>query len=537
MQITAGTLIDQKYEIRGTIGSGGMGVVYEAYQLGLERIVAIKMLTASTSLDDECYLRFKQEALILNSLTHPNIVQFYAFGIWDTVPYIVIEHVNGHSLQQLISRNEPLEVIQALDIASQACDGLQHIHSNDVLHRDLKPTNILITEYGQVRTQAKLIDFGLAKSLASYRFQQLTQEGLTVGSVMYASPEQCLGQPLDSRSDIYGLGCVLYQMLTGYPPFTGDNATAVMFQQLNESVINTRHWSKIGPDLQLVIEKCMAKQKEQRYSSALALNNDLRKMINANQGNAPIRAKGFRSQSSRFAQKITGKLNAYDSKQFILMTLLLSVLCMVIAGTVMSLRVIAVSSSKQLMPCSARDQLFQLVYSTEVQQIDDHTADRLISLIDLYKSDRSYSTDHTDLVLKAYTRAVKHRLARKQFALARQYCKQALEDCSRITGNSYEYLGIVLSYYEACLSVHCELSLMPLLEESLRRFPDADAGTRCNLYLALGDCYLKLERFEAARSAATQASALIYDQNQKNRCRSILNICNRKQKRNSSSGT
>ncbi len=509
MFITEGTLIDGRYEVVGTIGAGGMGVVYEAHHRSLERIVAVKMLTAGSGVDDEDRVRFEREALILSRLSHPNIVQFYAYGVWSNVPYIVIERVNGQSLQQLLSKNQPLELRVALNIARQVCEGLQHVHGNDVLHRDLKPTNILVVDSPGQRRQVKLIDFGLAKLLGRTKFLKLTQAGMALGSVMYMSPEQCLGESVDARSDIYSLGCLLYQMLTGHPPYTADNATAVMFQQVNDSVGSTEYWSKVPPELQPVLSKCMAKEIEQRYSSAASVDEDLGKILSglsAELEGVTVCADAKLRRSPNPFISVDSWKTPVTLKHFTLVAVALLALNLTVAGIFLPLRNAALEPVKPL-ASSLREQLFRLTHTA--WQIDETKANRLCSLIASYKRDRFYAVDRSDLVLLAYIQAIGFHYRKRDFAKVRQYCKDALEDCRGLDadhGGSYPKL--VKMYHDACVPVHCQLSLVPLLEDTLKRFPNSDRTVRYNLGLLLVGDYLELERFNDARFAANQASLL-----------------------------
>jgi len=504
--VPAGILIDGKYELRSAIGSGGMGVVYEAYHLSLERIVALKMLTAGTTADAEDRQRFEREALILSRLSHPNIVQFYAYGIWNNVPYIVIERVNGQSLQHLLTKNEPLNVPFALDVARQVCDGLQHVHANDVLHRDLKPTNILTVYSPDGGVSVKLIDFGLAKLIGWNNFQKLTQTGMALGSVMYASPEQCLGQSVGARSDIYSLGCVLYQMLTGYPPFTADNATAVMFQQLNESVGCTEHWSKVPEELQPLLSKCMAKEKDRRYSSADALREDLEKVISGQSAELegiPVPAEAtFRNPSNPFdtadAQERTVKRGRFAVGALASLTFFLLVSGIIFLATQNATQPTQQSSS------SSREELYKLVHTRDAT--DEGKVKRVLSLLESYRGDRASSLDRTNLVLEAYILVISFYDQKKDFAVERRLCKQALEDCSRV-GDSEAgdgYLQLLLVYHKACLQQNCHISLVPLLEDNLKRYLKATRVIRSQVFVELAADYLELERMEDARRIAGQ---------------------------------
>ncbi len=280
MFITNETILDDKFEIRGIIGSGGMGVVYEAYQPAVDRLVAIKLLTYAPSDNSEDYARFEREAMVLSRLSHPHIVRFFSYGMWQTYPYIAMERLPSHSLQQLLAAHESgLPLKDALDITIQIVSALQHAHEQGVFHRDIKPSNVIITEGKQV----KLIDFGLAKLTGVDGRQKLTQTGQALGSVMYMSPEQCVGQPVDGRTDLYGVGCLLFHCLTGQPPFVADNGVAVMFQHLNDPVTHSEGWQKLPPPAKQVIARCMAKKPQHRYADAVDLANDLKK-LQAGQG-------------------------------------------------------------------------------------------------------------------------------------------------------------------------------------------------------------------------------------------------------------
>lgn len=280
MFIVNETILDDKFEIRGIIGSGGMGVVYEGYQPAVDRLVAIKLLTYAPSDNSEDYARFEREAMVLSRLSHPHIVRFFSYGMWQTYPYIAMERLPSNSLQQLLAAHESgLPLKDALDITIQIVSALQHAHEQGVFHRDIKPSNVIITEDGQV----KLIDFGLAKLTGVDGRQKLTQTGQALGSVMYMSPEQCVGQPVDGRTDLYGVGCLLFHCLTGQPPFVADNGVAVMFQHLNEPVTHSEGWQKLPPPAKQIIGRCMAKKPQHRYADAVDLATDLKK-LQAGQG-------------------------------------------------------------------------------------------------------------------------------------------------------------------------------------------------------------------------------------------------------------
>lgn len=289
-----GTLIDGKYEVRRAIGSGGMGVVYEVHHANMDRLLALKLVTYAPSDDEENIRRFEREAKILSRLSHPNIVQFFSYGLWTVYPYIAMELLTGTSLAKKIAQAEAsgqaLDARSILQIAVQICDALNHAHSDGIFHRDIKPSNILIAEDGRI----KLIDFGLAKLTGVDGHQKLTQTGMALGSVIYMSPEQVLGHKVDARSDIYSLGCVLYECFTGESPFTADTGIGIMFLHLNEKIGQAKRWKEVPTGVQQVIAKCLAKDPKRRYSTAAELKSDVDDLLDER---APINASGSTTYS------------------------------------------------------------------------------------------------------------------------------------------------------------------------------------------------------------------------------------------------
>jgi eukaryotic-like serine/threonine-protein kinase len=207
------------------VGSGGMSVVYKARDRLLNRIVAVKLLRSQSSLVTKNVQRFRQEAVAALKMDHPNIIRVFEFDIPEQgEPYLVMEYLEGESIADLIAENGPIELTRAISIMQAVCAGLEHAHKVGILHRDLKPSNIMLVK-DQSGTRVKLFDFGIAKLLLGEGEPDhaLTMTGEFLGSPLYMSPEQCANEPLDERSDIYGLGCVFYEMVTGQPPFRGNS--------------------------------------------------------------------------------------------------------------------------------------------------------------------------------------------------------------------------------------------------------------------------------------------------------------------------
>jgi serine/threonine protein kinase len=273
------TLIDGKFEALAPLGAGGMGAVWLCKQLGFDRLVAVKLLRVQQRLDSDALPRFEREAQALSLLKHKNIVGLYGYGQHQGEPYIAMEFVKGQSLSAMLGRNEPIDVDTTLDIAIQVCEGLVCAHAHGIIHRDIKPSNITLTVDGGV----KIIDFGLAKlsSKASIKDQQLTEAGTAVGSVLYMSPEQCVGEVVDERSDVYAVGCVMHHCLTGVPPFGGDHSVVVMHQHLSQPLPRLSECASALDRrelLQAVIDAATAKDRNARYQSAQEMLDDLRRV-------------------------------------------------------------------------------------------------------------------------------------------------------------------------------------------------------------------------------------------------------------------
>ncbi len=270
-------LIGQKishYEIVAKLGEGGMGVVYRALDTQLLRPVAVKVLSHGAHADPESNRRFLREARAASALNHPNIAHVYEAGEVDNTRFIVMEHIDGRTLAAAI-REGPLDFDRVLDFALQAADAMAEAHEHGIIHRDLKPSNIMITPRGQL----KILDFGLAKVhplQPDGADPSLSRPGLVIGTTRYMSPEQVLGQDVDQRSDIFSLGLVFYEMLTGHQAFSGGTATETMDRILHsepEPIAAVR--ANVPPELQRIISKCIEKDRAKRYSSARELYTDV----------------------------------------------------------------------------------------------------------------------------------------------------------------------------------------------------------------------------------------------------------------------
>jgi serine/threonine protein kinase/beta-lactam-binding protein with PASTA domain len=264
-----GRQLGGRYEILGRIGGGGMALVYKAHDILLNRYVAVKVLRQQYVNDEEFIRRFRREAQSAASLSHPNIVSIYDVGQELEVHYIVMEYVEGVTLNDVIKERAPLQVEEAVHFASQICDALDHAHVNQIIHRDIKPHNILIGKNGRV----KVTDFGIARATSS---SSITQTGSVVGSVHYFSPEHAKGTTTGAKSDLYSLGIVLYQMLTAKLPFIGDSPISVALKHLQEPIVEPRKVNPLMPQsVENIILKAVRKNEQERYQSAKEMLIDL----------------------------------------------------------------------------------------------------------------------------------------------------------------------------------------------------------------------------------------------------------------------
>lgn len=303
MSLALGTIIDEKYEIVAEIGRGGFAVVYEACQRDLSRSIALKVI--STKMTEEHRKRFEREAHIMGTLVHRNLLTVYGYGMFGQSPYLAMELIRGKSVDVLISEQGKLPPATAISIFIQAARGIACAHASGVVHRDLKPSNIVLADDETSSIHAKVIDFGLATPLHNESVsngQVLTDLGFAVGTVHYMSPEQCLAQQADNRSDIYALGCVLHEMLTGQALYTEESTFGIMkchvhdpHRRVNEVVGE----ELISDALQEIIDTCLAKAQADRYQSVDDLINALEE--SARSSSAEI----LRAPSSRHALEPT----------------------------------------------------------------------------------------------------------------------------------------------------------------------------------------------------------------------------------------
>ncbi|OLO40845.1 serine/threonine protein kinase [Alkalihalophilus pseudofirmus] len=276
-----GTRINGRYHILETIGGGGMAFVYKARDVILDRIVAVKVLQPQFSRDEQFIKRFRREAQAATSLAHPNVVSIFDVGEEEDLYYIVMEYVEGPTLKELIQDRGALSLDETIDIMSQVTSAIAHAHANQIVHRDIKPHNILISKNGE----AKVTDFGIARAMSS---ATITHTNSVMGSVHYLSPEQARGGVVTYKSDIYSLGIVLYEMVTGQVPFSGDTAVTIALKHLQNDVPSPRQINRLIPQsVENIILRSTAKDAFHRYESALEMGEDLETALDSSRANEP----------------------------------------------------------------------------------------------------------------------------------------------------------------------------------------------------------------------------------------------------------
>ncbi|WP_068159249.1 Stk1 family PASTA domain-containing Ser/Thr kinase [Rhodococcus phenolicus] len=280
--------LSSRYELGEILGFGGMSEVHLARDLRLGRDVAIKVLRADLARDPTFYLRFRREAQNAAALNHPAIVAVYDTGEAETetgpLPYIVMEFVEGETLRDIVRGTGPMAPKRAMEVIADVCAALDFSHRNMIVHRDVKPANVMINKAGAV----KVMDFGIARAISDAA-SPMTQTAAVIGTAQYLSPEQARGEQVDARSDVYSVGCVLFEILTGEPPFKGDSPVAVAYQHVREdpplpSSVNP----SVPPELDSVILKAMAKNPANRYQSAAEMRSDLIRVLSGQRPSAPM---------------------------------------------------------------------------------------------------------------------------------------------------------------------------------------------------------------------------------------------------------
>ncbi|ASR33673.1 serine/threonine protein kinase [Prauserella marina] len=286
--MSAPRLLSNRYELGETLGYGGMSEVHHGHDVRLGREVAVKILRADLARDPQFQERFRREAQNAAALNHPAIVAVYDTGEADTeygpLPYIVMEYVEGRTLRDIVKTEGPMPQKRAMEVMADVCAALDFSHRHGIVHRDVKPANIMITRNGAV----KVMDFGIARAVHDGQ-AAMTQTAAVIGTAQYLSPEQARGEQVDARSDVYAAGCVLYELVTGEPPFTGDSPVAVAYQHVRE---DPKPPSSVNPAvsaaLDAVVLKALAKGAANRYQSSAEMRSDLVRTLSGQRPSAPM---------------------------------------------------------------------------------------------------------------------------------------------------------------------------------------------------------------------------------------------------------
>jgi len=310
--MTQPRLLGGRYELDGVVGRGGMAEVYRARDIRLDRIVAVKTLREDLARDQTFQARFRREAQSAASLNNPSIVAVYDTGEDNTggshVPYIVMEYVDGRTLRDLLRDDRRLLPERALEITDGVLRALEYSHRSGIVHRDIKPGNVMLTRSGQV----KVMDFGIARAVSDAQ-ATMTQTAQVIGTAQYLSPEQARGERVDARSDLYSTGCLLYELLTGRPPFLGDSPVAIAYQHVRENPIPP---SRVDPEVpqwaDAIVLRAMAKDPRDRYQSAAEMRADIQRAL---QGVPVAAATTQRVGAAAATAGTTGAMAGYDYGQ------------------------------------------------------------------------------------------------------------------------------------------------------------------------------------------------------------------------------
>jgi serine/threonine protein kinase len=333
------------YKIVEVIGRGGMGIIYKAHDQWMDRTIAIKMLHQHLVHDPQSIQRFNQEAKAAGNIEHPNVIQAYDFGVApDTEqPFLVMEYLQGRSLSEVIEAENRIDYERSVNIFIQACEALAAAHAKDVLHRDLKPSNIMLIQTKDQPDFVKIVDFGIAKMMpGSGKEMQLTQTGEVFGSPLYMSPEQFVGRKVDRRSDIYAMGCVMYEALMGKPPIVGEHVLETMYKHMNEKpkkFAEVRPELKISPKVEAIVLRCLEKDPDQRFQTMSELHDELNLTKAGFKDRRPfhVKMKAKLSQLKRIRKKYDELAN----------NVLLVVLSVIIAGCLVGFALMFFRSSQE----------------------------------------------------------------------------------------------------------------------------------------------------------------------------------------------
>lgn len=280
IEFLGGEQFNEKYEVVNVLGRGGMSIVFRAKHRVLNKDFAIKFMDSSRAKDAEYLKRFQLEAQALSQMSHQHVVAIHDYGVSESKhPYIVMDYVDGVSLYRALNRFDPFPLSRCMQLFRQSCQGIAHAHAKGIIHRDLKPANIILGIKAD-EEHVTIVDFGVAKKIETddKAAERLTKDGRVFGTTTYMSPEHCLGQALDRRSDVYAFGCIMYEVLCGHPPFVGENVLDTLQKQINEQAVpvsQSRERNDLPANLERIVHKCLEKKPDQRFQTMDELLEEL----------------------------------------------------------------------------------------------------------------------------------------------------------------------------------------------------------------------------------------------------------------------
>lgn len=495
----SGDVIDGRYEIRELVGKGGMCVVYRARHLKMERDVALKMLHRHLVRDKTILDRFLQEARAESTLKHPNVISVNAVGVTeDGQLFIAMDFIQGRSLADLLRIETQLPEPLAKDIFLQICAGLAHAHEHDVIHRDLKPSNVMLVGSG-ADLCAKIVDFGIAKLAVPQNGQRLTQTGNIVGSPPYMSPEQCMGKQLDKRSDIYSLGCLMYECLSGRTPFEGDSPLETMSCHVSEQPRSlVEAGIAVNPVIDEIVLRCLEKDPDKRFSTVGDVVNALESWEPHNKRQemraptparvpAPVKGSAHRARPGRIRTRLGWRAAA-------------AVVCVTV--------LIALVAYKPL--STLYDNAVRLPALDEAVRVAQHdhgsNSPQFVEAI-LKQGDFCYASGRIAMAQFAYQAAILHLPAGTPAQKAR-----AAELIQRAYGDqAAQKYAAALDLYHRFSAAHDPLNAEAMLVFAGYKLPDAPISERVAALEMLSDMLIYQQRAGQAFRVLSDAIGLLQD--------------------------
>ena len=518
-----GTIVANRYKILGLLGSGGMGTVYQATHLHMNKTLALKVLHPDQASTENSRLRFQQECEASAKLVHQNLVPVHDYGYLDSgQPYIVMDYVCGQPLSDLIKQG-PLPQDRALNIFCQITDALGAAHRMGVIHRDLKPSNVMI----ELDDFVKVVDFGIAKITGPGRAQNLTSTGEIFGSPLYMSPEQCRGAvSVDARSDIYSMGCVMYETLTGVPPHSGANALETIYKHVNEkptpfAAVNPRN--AVDSRLEEVVLQALNKQPGDRYHSAQQLKSAL-----LGQPGAP----GQSSPTSAF--EALRFMPSTASLKKLSIALLIMLCTFVVGRTLLTLRMTnhdqPQHQSAQITSADEANRAAEMQWN----QGDHQGSIRMLKqFMDEYE--KTYGTRHAVPYARAELDYARHMRDDGDFRGADPYAKEAADTLDNLTGPDSELTDWALFHYACCKSLERDLPAADSLFKRVLAIRGRVGGGRNSFeYAEALRFYARVfeTRGEIAKARQMASEALSIEKRTRPDCHSVVELQDYLQKLN-----